>query len=258
MYKEVSSKVVSSSFANAAKTYDAAATVQQQSAQALCLAVEGLPIGHVCLDIGTGTGAVFQYLSQPVQHKIAFDIALPMLEMAQDKAVAHQYVLGNAEFLPFGSNTIDLCISNMALQWCDIECALHEIERVLKPNAYAALTLVISGTFWQLEKVWLEEGLASPVMPFVPVDGLLSQLDSSDLRLVESKQQEYQAHYENLHLLLAAIKKTGAQQYPKKSEQGLLGKKRWLALQKGYEVFRQLEGLPLSYRTLQLIVQKKG
>lgn len=102
------------------------------------------------LDLGSGAGHVSFNVAPKVQSVTAFDLSDSMLkvvaETAKERGLENiSTVKGNVESLPFDDHTFDLVISRYsAHHWHDVEQALREVRRVLKPQGRAIFIDVVS------------------------------------------------------------------------------------------------------------------
>lgn len=88
------------------------------------------------LDIGAGTGISTQPFQKQVKC-IALDPSKEMLSYFKGKKV-----VAKAENLPFKDNTFDTIISVTSLHHSNLKKAIKEINRVAKPNAQIAITIL--------------------------------------------------------------------------------------------------------------------
>jgi ubiquinone/menaquinone biosynthesis C-methylase UbiE len=101
-----------------------------------------LPSNMYWLDIGCGTGA----LSEVIFHKYkpaylcCVDPSTDFLEKAKEKnSFQGDFFIGNASDIPLTSNTFDIVVSGLALNFFpDLSGALVEMKRVLKRNGTIA------------------------------------------------------------------------------------------------------------------------
>ncbi|AIJ05324.1 Methyltransferase [Methanocaldococcus bathoardescens] len=89
------------------------------------------------LDIGCGTGEQLKILNKAV----GLDISIEMAKIA-NKKTNKLIVVANAEFIPFKNKSFDKAISFFgALNHCNINRALREVNRVLKDNGVFIFTV---------------------------------------------------------------------------------------------------------------------
>lgn len=102
------------------------------------------------LDLGSGAGHVSFTVADKVESVIAFDLSDAMLEVvattAKERGLNNiSTIKGNVESLPFESHSFDLIISRYsAHHWHDVEQALREVRRVLKPGGRVIFIDVVS------------------------------------------------------------------------------------------------------------------
>lgn len=104
----------------------------------------GLPPGGWALDVGTGTGELAFALASQVGQEgrvLGIDFCQAMLDKAMEKQRNGQgrgpvqFMLGQAERLPFHDGTFDCATIAFALRnVADIETVLEEMARVVKPG----------------------------------------------------------------------------------------------------------------------------
>ena len=102
--------------------------------------------GEKVLEVGCGTGSMWRGVTLPDNcHVTLTDLSAGMLDTARSNTghLAADYALCDVMALPYPDQTFDVVIANMMLYHVpDIDCALQEIRRVLKPGGrfFAATT----------------------------------------------------------------------------------------------------------------------
>jgi SAM-dependent methyltransferase len=118
----------------------------------------GMVPGTVVLDVGAGTGKLTRLLAPTGARVIAVE---PIPEMRALIEGAAEIVDGTAEELPFADGFADVVTVAQAFHWFDLDRALPELQRVLRPGGHLAL-------------VWNSRDLSDPVQR--GVEDLLASL----------------------------------------------------------------------------------
>lgn len=97
-----------------------------------------VPRNSRVLDVGCGTGKGIELLPGNVDY-VGVDLSAAMLEVARTNFPTKRFVLGDARGLPFSDKTFDVVVSTYGSlsHVLEIEVALAEIARVLRPNGRA-------------------------------------------------------------------------------------------------------------------------
>lgn len=104
--------------------------MSERAVELLCL-----PEDQACylLDVGCGSGLSGDYISEQGHHWVGIDISPAMLDVAVDREVEGDVVLGDmGQGIPFRPGMFDGCISISALQWlCNADKKTHSPPRRL-------------------------------------------------------------------------------------------------------------------------------
>ncbi len=117
--------------------------------QALVSLVADHPGGRV-LDLGCGGGHVTFNVARHASEVMAYDLSQEMLDVVAGEAMKRglsnvRTRKGVAEKLPFDDASFDMVLSRFsAHHWQDLELALREVSRVLKPGGVAGFANSIS------------------------------------------------------------------------------------------------------------------
>jgi malonyl-CoA O-methyltransferase len=141
-------------FDRAVPTYDAAAVLHRELTARLLENLDYIRVSpQRIIDIGCGTGFALAGLRTrfPEAQIIALDLSERMVKKAAPtpsflaKTLRRKVVYGvSADFskLPFPSGSVDLIVSNFALQWSpDLPATFVELSRVLKVGGLALFSL---------------------------------------------------------------------------------------------------------------------
>lgn len=94
---------------------------------------------HSTLDIGCGTG-VLEEKFIPYVNVVGLDLSNEMIAIARSKQIGSlTLILGDAEKLPFASNSFDRVLSCYAVKYCNLESFVAQIYRVLRPGGRLVL-----------------------------------------------------------------------------------------------------------------------
>ena len=91
--------------------------------------------GMRVLEVGCGTGEFTRRVAPVGARLVALDLSSDLLARARAKAEAvAQFVRGDAQALPFADGTFDVVYGCSILHHLDVDVALREIRRVLRPG----------------------------------------------------------------------------------------------------------------------------
>ncbi|HLD14023.1 MAG TPA: malonyl-ACP O-methyltransferase BioC [Burkholderiales bacterium] len=266
------------SFERAAETYDEVAVLQRTIADRLLERLDVVKLKPaVILDAGCGTGYVTRALARryPCAQRLALDIAESMVRHArhgfgdwiEPRATGQGrsgrgfgwrrllqrrplHVCGDAETLPLASASVDMIVSNLALQWCDAQTVFAEFRRVLRPGGLTIFTTFGPDTLRELRTAW------QTVDDRPHVHGFLDMHDIGDL-LVRSGFAEPVMDVERLTLtyvdvfgVLNDIKRLGAHNTARERARGLTGKHRFAHFRAAYEAMAQDGRIPATYEAV--------
>lgn len=222
---------VQRAFSAAAGRYDHLADLQRRVADRLISHVVSAGVDcRTWLDLGTGTGYCASRLADvfPRSGSIAVDLAEGMLRQFRCSADARSgvwLVAGDAEDLPLADRSIDLAVSNLALQWCpEPERALRELSRVLKANGHLFFTTFGPETLSELREAWAQVDGYSHVNAFRSVDELSSRLTRCDFTSLDLVSESQIVRYADVAALMHELKGLGAHNVTAQRPRGLMGK----------------------------------
>lgn len=154
-------KRIRQDFDEVAADYDRAAVLVYEVGQRMLERLDFIRINpHTLLDLGAGTGKITHLLEKRYRDTNIFttDIADAMLKKAKRHArwfSKQCFICTDAESLPFAEHSFDFIFSNIALPWChNLEIALQEIYRVLRPDGLFMFSLFGPDTLSELQACW--------------------------------------------------------------------------------------------------------
>ncbi len=257
----INKRLARRSFEQAAAHYDDAAFLQREIADRLLERLQFIRLRPKrILDVGAGTGyCTLKLLSDYSQAEIvAIDMAQAMLVRAQQRLSFWQrwrgrckFIVGDVERLPLASNSVDMIISNLTLQWCnDLPAAFAEFERVLTPGGALFFTTFGPDTLRELRASWSQVNGYSHVNTFIDMHDVGDMLLSS--RLVEPimDSEQLTVTYTEIMKLMRDLKQIGAHNVTAQRPRGLTGRQQLQQLQQAYEQFRIDGVLPATYEVV--------
>ena len=208
---------IKQSFAMAATVYDSVALLQRNVGDGLLQRVGIDSKVDTVVDLGCGTGfLVHQYLEQASykpRQVIVLDIALTMLKTARSKLQnkpSVSYLCADAEYLPIQPQSVDLVISNLSFQWCNLEKAFCDTLRILKPGGHFYFTTFGVSTLRELKSAWKEVDDYQHVNTFVSAAQLTDLLQTAGFQHIEMETKLYTSIYESVWDLMSELKQLGA------------------------------------------------
>ena len=170
------------------------------------------------------------------------------------RATACAWVCADAQALPLADASLDLAISNLAIQWCpDLEQVLAELHRVLAPGGRAVLNTLLPGTLAEIGQVWRQPGKASGVLDFASLDDHRCAVLSRPWAATAFEQRAERFYYPDLDAVMASVKGVGAQVARPGAR---LSRQDIRQARARYEHLRRPEGLPVTYQRLTLILDR--
>ena len=153
--------VAAAGFGNAADVYERARPSYPQAAVDWFVERAGIGPGSTVVDVGAGTGKLTRLLVPSGARVVAVE---PIPEM-RAKITDVEVLDGTAEALPLDDGVADAITVAQALHWFDLDRALPELHRVLKPGGFLAL-------FWNMRDLDdpIQRGvedLLGPLRPYV-------------------------------------------------------------------------------------------
>lgn len=248
------------SFERAAETYDEVAVLQRAIADRLLERLDVVKLQPaVVLDTGCGTGYVTRALARryPCAQRIALDIAESMVRHTRRGFGWRRlflrpplHVCAAAEALPLASASVDMIVSNLALQWCDAPAAFAEFRRVLRPGGLLTFTTFGPDTLTELRRAW------QAVDDRPHVHGFFDMHDLGDMLVHEGfadpvlDVERLTLTYGDVMEVLRDLKRLGAHNAAVQRARGLTGKRQFARFRAAYEA-RRLDGrIPATYETV--------
>ena len=248
------------SFAHAADTYDAAAVLQREIADRLLTRLEVVRLQpQVILDIGCGTGYDLYQLSKRYRRAqvLGLDIAETMTQRARGRAGLWRrftgrsvFVCGDAERLPVATASVDMVVSNLALQWCDPRIVFTEVRRVLRPGGLIMFTTFGPDTLRELREAWRAADNAAHVHTFIDMHDLGDMLINAGFADPVMDMEEFTLTYADVRGVMRDIKQLGAHNVATSRARGLTGKARFARFRAAYEALARDGKIPATFEAV--------
>ncbi len=248
---------VRSAFDRASASYDDAAVLQARVRRELLDRLQPMALEPaIALDLGAGTGRGALSLKRlyPSATVVALDIAPGMLREARHNSRVFrrfERVCGDAFRLPLKDGCVDLVFSNLMLQWCDeLEVAIGEIRRVLKPGGFLTFSTLGPDTLRELRAAWSAVDSASHVNAFLDMHDIGDALTRAGFAEPVLDVERVELTYPDVLALVRDLKAIGAHNVTSARLKGLTGRGKWRAMTEAYEAFRRDGRLPASYEVV--------
>ena len=257
---------VQRAFDRAAASYDEHAYLQREIADRLFERLDYIKLTpQRILELGCGTGYATNKLLAHFSEAsiVALDLADGMCRYAKRqmprqtvwerllrKRASVNFICANAEQLPIGDETMDFVISNLTLQWCDVEKVTGEAMRVLKPNGLFMFTSFGPDTLGELRAAFRQVDDKPHVNTFVDMHDVGDMLLAAGFSDPVMDQETITITYSELKTLLRELKGIGAHNVLPQRNSGLMGKGQWQALVSAYDRFRINGKLPATYEVV--------
>ena len=202
---------VAQRFSLSAHQYDQLATFQNQIGVRLLDRIPGSLTGHL-VDLGCGTGKLLARLESTERFFLTgIDLAPGMLTEAK-KVTSAELHLGDIESTSFAENSFDAAISNAVLQWCDLDNAVKETARILKPDGLFFLTLFGPQTLqsWRKALSSVDASLKPRVHTFPSKEKLTQTLQKHQFHDIDFVVETTQQSFSSVQAMLKSVRRLGA------------------------------------------------
>lgn len=254
-------RAVRRAFEQAAPTYDAAATLQNEICARMLERLEYVRYApSAILDAGSGTGNAVQPLlaRYPGASLIVLDLSHAMVERARRRVRwwqalpgwrrAPHAVCGDIERLPLAPLSIGLAWSNLALQWVnDLPGALRELHRVLAPEGLVMFSTFGPDTLKELRSAYADTDGRTHVNRFVDMHDIGDMLLAAGFADPVMDMERLTLTYADVRALMRDLKAIGAHNATQGRPAGLSARSLLEAVERNYEAFRRDGKLPATF-----------
>ncbi|WNN46498.1 malonyl-ACP O-methyltransferase BioC [Winslowiella toletana] len=242
MTLRVNKQAVAQAFGRAAHSYNQHAELQRRCGEQLMSLIDISPY-HRILDAGCGTGWFSQRWRERGCEVTALDLSAAMLAQAQNCQVAHHYLHGDIDAIPLPDRAVDLCWSNLAVQWCDdLAHALNQLCRVTRVGGKVLFSTLAADSLSEVRDAWLQVDGAVHVNPFLPVEQIAAAAAGRSMQL---SQQTLTLAFPDVLSAMRSLKGIGATHVHQGRSAGLMTRQRLQQLENVWQ--RDARGFLLSY-----------
>ena len=245
-------RVVRRAFERAATAYDAAAGLQRETADELLERLAGVRVeARRVLDLGCGTGYTTRGLQRMYRgaEVMGVDFSRGMAARAHKRPRLGRrpmIVCADMSDLPLADASVDIVVSNLALQWvCDPVAVFGEIRRVLRPDGALMFSSLGPDTLWELRAAWATIDQRIHVSDFKDMHDVGDAMLGAGLVDPVMDVERQQRPYDDLRALMTSIKAIGAQNAAQGRPRGLTGRGVLQRLDANYPV-RDDSGGPIA------------
>ena len=103
----------------------------------LFIELDKITSGARILELGCGTGEFTRRVAPSRARLVALDLSTDLLRKARERVPSSvRFMIGDAHLLPFDSGAFDAVYGCSVLHHLDVEVALREVRRVLRPGGH--------------------------------------------------------------------------------------------------------------------------
>jgi malonyl-CoA O-methyltransferase len=250
-------------FSRAAPNYDATAVLQREVCTRMLERLDYIKLQPArLLDAGSGTGWGGRQLAEkyPAAQIVSLDIAIGMLQTAQDKSSWWKKLFGGAgplqvcadvEALPLAASSVEMIWSNLAVQWCnDLPATFVELHRVLKADGMLMFSTLGPDTLKELRQAFKGVDERSHLNRFADMHDIGDMLMQAGFAEPVMDMEYMTLTYEDVRGVLHDLKGIGAHNTTAGRGQGLMGRAAWGRLLENYEKLRRDGRLPATYEVV--------
>lgn len=251
MLPGVNKRAISQAFGRAADHYDQHAVLQRYAGERLKLLL-GYKPGKYVLDAGCGSGWFSRCWQERGHSVVALDFSEKMLRQAHAGSVADHYLTGDLEALPLASGCIDLCWSNLAVQWCNVlSVALREMYRVTRYGGQILFSTLTERSLHEVVTAWRGVDAYPHVNRFLSVGAIQAACQDMNFRLQE---ETVTLFFPDALSALRSLKGSGATHLHQGRRKQVLTRQRLQQLTAAWP--HDERGYPLSYQLILGVIVK--
>jgi malonyl-CoA O-methyltransferase len=250
---ELDKRGIRMAFTRAAATYDGAAVLQREIADRMLERLDLLKSAPKnVVDAGCGTGYCARALARRFRRArvIGVDSSPAMLHQARRRVgwfSKTRYVGGDVEHLPISDSAVDMVVSNLTLQWCDLQRAVSEFLRVLRPGGVLLFTSFGPDTLKELRQAWRSADSFPHVHMFVDMHDVGDALVRAGFADPVMEMEHITLTYAGVKDVMRDLKCLGAHNVALTRARGLTGKTGFARFETAYRQFASGGRVPATY-----------
>lgn len=245
----VNKRAVADAFGRAAQRYHEYAQLQQLSGDTLMaltdtsMALTDTSACHSLLDAGCGTGRFSQLWRERGLQVTALDLSPAMLAEASRRRTANHYLCGDIDALPLADAAVDLCWSNLALQWCEnLHHALNQCCRVTRTGGKVLFSTLAADSLKEMRAAWYQLDGVAHVNRFRTLEQIHAAVAGKKCQL---SQQCVTLAFPDVMAAMYSVKGIGATHLHHQRSKGLMTRRHLQRLAHDWQ--RDQRGYLLSY-----------
>lgn len=244
-------------FERAAQSYNQAATLQLDIIHTLLERSRRFvdaPKQLVDLGCGTGLGLVELEKRFPEADLLGVDIAQAMLKQASTACEAAELLKADIENLPLHDHSFDLVFSTSTLQWCDLDAALAESFRILKPGGRLMLATFGPQTHAEWKAAWANTDSLAHTLQFPDQSKVAETISDTGFTKLDLWTDTETLEFDSTEAVLKSVKSLGATNANTERQRGLMGKERFKEF---LSAFEKVSPSPcLTYEMIYVVARK--
>jgi malonyl-CoA O-methyltransferase len=198
------------------------------------------------LDIGSGSGVTLLALRDkyPRANFVGLDCCFPMLMTAATQLSptlpTTQLVCADIAQTGLRSASVDLLFSNLTLNWCtDINAAIEELHRILRPGGLLMLSVLGPDTLSELRNSWAQIDSGPHVQQFPDMHDIGDNLTRTGFADIVIDAERLTLEYKNIERLFGDLRDWGVGNVCQGRARSLTRRKDFEAMTAAYETLRR-------------------
>jgi malonyl-CoA O-methyltransferase len=243
-------------FDRAAPRYDEVAVLQTRVREQLLSRLDLVRLTPaLAVDLGCGTAHAAEALARRYRRArvLGIDLAEAMLRTARRRHRFRRpvcFACADLCRLPLADASADLLLCNLALQWCDLDVALNELKRVLRPHGLLTFTTFGPDTLRELRAAWSVVDAGVHVHDFLDMHDIGDAIVRAGFAEPVLDVETYTLTYDEPRGVMRDLKALGAHNASAARNRGLTGRRRFAAFEAAYERFRREGSVPATYEVV--------